>query len=207
MKIDFLIECYPNLEKELLAEIERYSFLKSYAAQEYIIKQGQYVKFLPIIQTGTVKVFSNEDALQFLLYYIQSGESCIYSFAHTFNTEPAEFSAIAESDSQLLLLPMERVNLWINKFPSLNVIILNNYRKHYNELLSTTKQIIYYNLEDRLIDYLKTNSQRKEANLLEISHQDIANDLGTSREVITRLMKKLSLKNIVKQEGRKIKVL
>ncbi|WP_411028810.1 Crp/Fnr family transcriptional regulator [Spongiimicrobium sp. 3-5] len=207
MKTAFLKECYPNLEKELLQEIETHSFFKSYSPQEYIVQEGQYVRHLPIIRSGCVKVFSNEDSIQFLLYYIKSGGSCIYSFAHTFNTGPAEFSAIAELDSQLLLLPIEKVYLWIKKFPSLNSIILDNYKKHFDELLNTTKQIIYYNLEDRLMDYLKTSAQLKKTDLLKISHQNIADDLGTSREVITRLMKKLSLKEKVKQDGRKIKIL
>lgn len=181
--------------------------MKTYSAKEYIVQQGQYIKFLPIIRNGCVKVFCNEDSIEFLLYYIESGESCIYSFTHIDNGKEASFSAIAELDSDLLLLPINKVNTWIKKFPSLNSIIINNYRKHYNELLNTTKEIICYNLEDRLVNLLKAKSKHLEANILNISHSDIANDLGTSREVISRLMKKLSVKEIVKQEGRKIKIL
>lgn len=207
MKTDFLIKCYPDLEKELLEEIESHSILKTFDSKEYIIKQGQYIKFLPIIRNGCVKVFCREDAIDFLLYYIESGESCIYSFAHINNGKSAEFSAIAELESELLLIPTDKVTLWIKKFPSLNSIILNNYKKHYDELLNTTKQVICYNLENRLIKYLKTKSKLLKSNLLNLSHQNIAEDLGTSREVISRLMQKTSVKEKAKQEGRKIKIL
>ena len=207
MKSDFLAKCYPEFEKELLQEIEKHAVLKAFAAGESIFKQGQYIKFLPIIQSGCVKVFCNEDAKDFLLYFIESGEACIYSFAHIDNDTRAEFSAVAELDSNLLLLPIDKLRLWIKKFTSLNSIILNNYRKHYQDLLNTTKQVICYNLEDRLLEYLRTKSKISGANLLNISHQDIANDLGTSREVISRLLKTKKISNLIKQEGRKIKIL
>lgn len=207
MKTDFLLQCYPNFEKELLQEIECYSFLKTFKADEYIVKQGQYIKFLPIIRNGCVKVFCSEDNIDFLLYYIESGESCIYSFAHINTSKQAKFSAIAELDSDLLLLPIDKIELWIKKYPSLNSIIYSNYKKHYDDLLNTTKQIICYNLEARLIDFLKTKSKHLDSNILNISHQQIANNLGTSREVISRLMKKQSVQDIAKQDGRKIKLL
>ena len=207
MKSAFLTKCYPEFEQELLQEIEEYSLLKSFKAGENIVKQGQYIKFLPIIQSGCVKVFCNEDDRDFLLYFIKSGESCIYSFAHLNNDNQANFSALAELDSDLLLLPADRVKLWVKKYPSLNSIILKNYRRHYDDLLDTTKQIVCYNLEDRLLEYLRTKSKISESNLLNISHQNIADDLGTSREVISRLLKSKKLNRMVKQEGRRIKIL
>ncbi len=207
MKTEFLTKCYPNLETALIQEIEEYAILKTFDANQFVVEQGQYIKYLPIIQSGCIKVFCNEDAISFLLYYIKSGESCIYSFAHVNNNEQANFSAVAEMDSELLLLPIDKVELWIKKYPSLNSIVLNNYKKHYNDLLDTTKQIICHDLEERLIAYLETKSKLLETDLISISHQEIADDLGTSREVISRIMKKTSLKKVVKQEGRKIKIL
>ena len=207
MKSDFLTKCYPEFEKELLQEIEEYSLLKSFKAGQKIVKQGQYIKFLPIIKSGCVKVFCNEDDKDFLLYFIRTSESCIYSFAHLNNGNQANFSALAELDSDLLLLPADRVMLWVKKYPSLNNIILNNYKRHYNDLLDTTKQIVCYNLEDRLLEYLRAKSKIAESNLLSVSHQNIADDLGTSREVISRLMKSEKINKVIKQEGRQIKVL
>ncbi|EDP70738.1 transcriptional regulator, Crp family protein [Flavobacteriales bacterium ALC-1] len=207
MKTSFLAECFPVLEKDLLKEIEEHSTLKSFNSQEYIVEQGKFIRFLPIVLSGNIKVFSNEDSIQFLLYYISSGESCIYSFAHIFNNEPAEFSAIAELDSELLLLPINKVNQWLKQYPSFSSLVLSDYQRHYKDLLNTTKQITCYNLDQRLLNYLKNKSKIKKSNILNISHQEIAYDLGTSREVISRLLKKLSLNNQVIQIGRKIKIL
>ena len=207
MKTNFLVKCYPHLEKELLQEIEKYAIVKTFNSEEYVVKQGQYIKSLPIIYSGSIKVFCNENEIDFLLYFIQSGSSCMYSFAHVHDSKPAEFSAIAEVESKLLLLPIDKVAVWLRKYPSLNSIIINSYGTHYKDLLNTTKQIICYNLEDRLIDYLKTKSEVDRSNLLSISHQNIADDLATSREVISRLMKKQSVKEKAIQAGRKIKIL
>lgn len=207
MKTSFLVECFPTLEKELLKEIEEYSTVKSFLSQEYIVEQGKFIRSLPIVLSGNIKVFSNEDSIQFLLYYISSGESCIYSFAHIFNNEPAEFSAIAELDSELLLLPIKKVNQWLKKYPSFSSLVLSDYQRHYKDLLNTTKQITCYNLDKRLLDYLTNKTQIEKSNILTISHQEIADDLGTSREVISRLLKKLKVNNQVIQIGRKIKIL
>lgn len=207
MKTEFLTKCFPNLEKKLVQEIEEFSSLKTFDEQEYIVKQGKYVKFLPILQNGCIKVFCKEDSIDFLLYFIKPGASCIFSFAHVHDQKPLEFMAVAELKSTVLLLPIDKVRFWIKEYPSLNSIILNSYKEHYNELLNTTKQIICYNLEERLISYLKVKSELKGSSIINTSHKDIANDLGTSREVISRLMKKLSHKGIVKQQGRTIEVL
>lgn len=202
-----LPECLPNLGKELLYEIEKHAPAKKFLAQDYVVKQGQTIRFLPIVMEGSIKVFSHEETMRFLLYFISSGETCVFSFAHIFNEEPAEFSAVAEVNSELLLLPIMKVREWYAKYPRFSDMLLRAYQKHYNDLLQTTKQVICYNLEERLSDYLRKKAEIEKSDVLEISHQDIANDLGTSREVITRLMKKLNANNEATQFGRRIKVL
>ncbi len=207
MKTSLLTQCFPHLETGLIDEIEAHASLKTFAPQEHVIKQGQYIRFLPLVLSGDVKVYSDEVSLQFLLYFVSSGETCIYSFAHIFNPEPAEFAAVAESESQILLLPLHQVKQWLQSYPSFANMVLKDYQKHYQDLLHTTKQLICYNLEERLLAYLKTKTQMERSNLLKITHQQIANDLGSSREVISRLLKKLSANEKVVQIGRKIKVL
>ncbi len=207
MNTSFLNDCYPFLEKPLMEEMEAHSILKDYNTGEFIVEQGQFVKYLPIVVSGQVKVFCMEDTVQFLLYYITSGNSCIYSFAHILNGNQAEFSAIAETDSSLLLLPVERVKLWMTQYPSFGSLVVGDYQKHYSDLLQTTKQLVCHNLEERLLQYLRTKSELENSTLLSISHQNIADDLGTSREVITRVMKKLGITQKVEQQGRKIKLL
>lgn len=202
-----LSECLPSLGKDLFKEIESHSPSKKFLAEEHIVNQGEIIRFLPIVLSGSVKVYSQEATIQFLLYYISSGETCVFSFAHIFNDKPVEFSAVAEKDSELILLPIHKAQEWYNKYPRFNDVLLKAYQKHYNELLHTTKQVICYNLEERLIEYLRKKAELEGSEVLQISHQDIADNLGTSREVITRLMKKPDVSNVAIQEGRKIKIL
>ena len=202
-----LAKCYPELENNLLEEIDLYASVKFFKRGETIVKQGQYIKYLPIVLSGCAKVFCNEEEKDFLLYFIQSGESCVYSFAYLDYQAKSDFSATAEEDSELLLMPLEKVQLWMQKYPSLSKLILSNYKTHYLDLLNTTKQIVCYRLEERLLLYLQSKAKRSNTNLLSISHQQIALDLGTSREVISRLLKGNKLDGYVQQQGRKIKVL
>ena len=206
MQKSIISECLLDLDKEILTEIHEHSKKKSFSAQSYVVKQGQYVRFLPIVLNGSIKVFSTEESNQFLLYYITSGATCIFSFAHIFNEKPIEFSAISETDSELLLLPIDKVTSWIKKYPSFGNLLLQNYQKHYEDLLNTTKQIMCFNLEDRMMSYFEEKVKIGNTNLLALSHQAIADDLGTSREVISRLIKKLSINGKVSQIGRKIKI-
>lgn len=199
--------CLSNLEGDCLREIETHSRTRKFAADEFVVRQGQMIVSLPIVLSGRIKVFSTEESVRFLLYYLEAGEACIFSFANISTGEPMEFSAIAEVDSEILLLPINEVNRWINRFPSFGNMLLKGYQKHYKDLLHTTKQIICYNLEERLLGYLRTKARIEKSDLLKISHQQIADDLGTSREVISRLLKKMGLDHKVAQVGRKIKVL
>lgn len=198
--------CLPELKPEILREISEHSSLRQFKAGDHVIRQRETIRFLPIVLKGSVKVCCDEDTIQFLLYYVNSGESCIFSYAHMFNDSPAEFHAIAEHDSKLALLPIHKVKEWFHQHPPFSAMILKGYQKHYDDLLHSVKQITCYNLEERLIQYLKNKVELEKTDLLKISHQEIASDLGTSREVISRLMKKLEKNGKATQVGRKIKV-
>lgn len=200
-------KCLANLGKELISEMVNSGTLTTLEKDNFLIKQGQYVKVLPIVIDGAIKVFSEEGETQFLLYYIYPGSTCIFSFAHLSGQQKINFSGTAEKKSQLLLVPLYKVRQWLIKYPAFSELMMSEYQRHYDDLLQTTKQIICYNLEERLYGYLKTRAKVMETDLLNISHQQIAADLGTSREVVSRLMKKLEKDGNVQQLNRKIRIL
>ncbi|NIF04731.1 Crp/Fnr family transcriptional regulator [Chryseobacterium sp. Tr-659] len=204
---NILEKCLPDFGKELIEEIEKSGTIKIFSSTEYIVKQGQLIRYLPIVLEGNVKAYSEEDGMPFLLYYIQQGSACIFSFVHLFNQNPIDFTAVSEGKSVILLIPIDKAKQWLIQFPSFNSLIIDAFQKHYNDLLHTTKQIICYKLEERLWDYLKTKAKISGTSELTISHKSIADDLGTTREVISRLMKKIELDKKVIQNNRKIKVL
>nr|WP_315035320.1 Crp/Fnr family transcriptional regulator [uncultured Chryseobacterium sp.] len=204
---NILEKCLPDFGKDLIAEIEKSGIIKIFSNDEFIVKQGQLIRYLPIVLDGSVKAYSEEDGVQFLLYYIQPASSCIFSFVHLFNQKPIDFSAIPEEKSTILLIPIDKAKEWLIRFPAFNNLIIGEFQKHYNDLLHTTKQIICYKLEDRLWSYLKTKAKISGSHELSLSHKNIADDLGTTREVISRLMKKIELDEKLIQNNRKIKLL
>lgn len=199
-----IARCMPGLGKELLTELSDFGVAKTLETNDFVIKQGQFVRYLPIVLEGTIRVFSEEQDVQFLLYYIYPGATCVFSFAQLSGKKQIDFSGIAEEKTQLLLIPIDKVRNWIVKYPAFNELIINEYQKRYDDLLQMTKQIICYNLENRLLNYLKTKKEMTQSALLHTSHRLIANDLGTSREVISRLLKKLEKDGKLLQTGRQI---
>ena len=202
-----LSECAPSLGRDLIHDIQEFSISRSYDKGEFIVREGQFIRHLPLVLEGHIRISSQEEQFQFLLYYMGPGDACIFSFAHLQSRQKAEFSAVAEVESRLLLLPIDKVEGWLKRSTAFNQLIIGAYQKHYQELLECAKQVICYNLEDRLKAFLQNKVSIEKESLLTLSHQQIADALGTSREVISRLMKKLALGGLIEQQGRKIKVL
>jgi len=200
-------ECLASFGKDLLNEITASAKTQWFEPDEFIIKQGQLARHLPIVISGTAKVYITETDVQLLLYYIYPGATCIFSFAHLFGDQVINFSATAQEKSLLLLIPIQQAREWLLKYRAFNNMILAEYQKHYNDLLETTKQLVCHNLEERLLIYLKTQTGIAKSNILSLSHQSIANDFATSREVISRVLKKMEKDQKIIQVGRKIKVL
>ncbi|MET4137929.1 Crp/Fnr family transcriptional regulator [Pedobacter sp. UYP1] len=197
-------ECFAGLGKELIDEITKNAVIKQLNDGEYLVREGQYIKYLPIILDGAVKVYSEENKVQFLLYYLKRGETCLFSFSHLFSRKQSGFSGIAERSSKVLLIPLEKAEFWLSKYPVFNTILLKGYQKHCDDLLNTAKQLICYSLEERVLTYLKHRAEISGSNRLKITHKNIAEDLASSREVITRLLKKMEKANKVTLAGRTI---
>jgi len=204
---DIIRTCLADLGKDLLNEIMEYGRVKTLMPEDFLIRQGQLVKDLPIVLRGTVKVFTQADDFQFLLYYIYPGFTCISSFAHMFGEKGINFSGVADEESLILLIPIQKAREWMLKYTVFNAMILDEYQRQYNDLLEATKQVICYNLEDRILNYLKTRSSILKSTTISISHQHIATDLATSREVVSRILKKMEKEEKIVQLGRQIKLI
>jgi CRP/FNR family transcriptional regulator len=195
------------LEQDLLDEIIQCGELKNIAAQTVLIREGQYIKHLPIIIDGIVKVYSQFDDKDLLLYYIKPRQSCIISFSAAIYNEPSKIYAVTEESSQILLVPAGKVSGWMAKFPRFNKLFFDLYHHRYLELLDTINQLVFKTLDRRLMHYLEEKADMHQSSELDLRHHQIAKDLGTAREVISRVMKKLEGEGYVLQEGGKIKIL
>lgn len=182
-------------EESLIKELEQEAKVQDVPAGTVLIEEGAYLKVVPIVLSGTVKVFQSDENREMLLYYINPHESCIMSIAVTFKNEKTAFKAVADTDVKLLLLPARLIPEWQRQFESFNLFINQLYKKKFEDLLGAFNAIAFQKMDNRLLDYL--NHRLMENEVIKSTHQEIADELGTARETISRLLKKLELEGKV----------
>lgn len=195
------------LGKPLVSRLLEISSILEIKGNTEILKEGQYVKAIPIVISGLLKVFTRHEDKELLLYYIKPSESCIMSFSSSMSNDKSSIYAKTDEDSILLLIPSEKANSLTSEFPEFNNLFHQQYKVRYNDLLETINQLVFTNLDQRLYKFLKDTATIKNENPLKISHRQIANELGTAREVISRVMKKLEKEQKIIQSTDSIKIL
>ena len=185
------------LHPELRNAIWEHSIIKEIPAGTEILREGQYVKVVPIVIEGLIKVFNSYKDRELLLYYIQPEESCVMSFAASLSNGPSKVFAVTEEDTIALLVPSDKITRWISQYPGINSLFYNQYNKRYTDLLDTINHVLFDKMDKRLYSYLKSKVEVTGKNPLQISHRQIANELGTAREVVSRVMKKLEEQELV----------
>lgn len=197
----------PSISAALQEQIVGVSQVVEIAENTEILREGQYIKVIPLVIEGLLKVFTKYEDKELLLYYIQPNESCVMSFTASLKNEPSKVFAITEENTKLLLLPVDKVSKWIEEFPDLNNLFFQQYNLRYSDLLETINQLLFDKMDKRLLDYLLEKVKLTKKNPLKISHRQIASELGTAREVISRVMKKLENENKVKQHSNSVEIL
>ncbi len=195
------------LGADIIAEIWKESTIMDIPKGTEILREGQYVKVVPIVIEGLIKVFSSFDEKELLLYYIQPNQSCIMSFSASLKNTPSTVYALAEEDSKVLLMPVDKVSKWVATYPSINQLFYEQYNLRYSELMETINHVLFNKMDKRLYDYLVEKTRLTNHNPIKISHRQIANELGTAREVISRVMKKLEHEGKLKQHSNSIELL
>lgn len=193
-----LYKMFPQLEPALLQEIEANSILKTIPADEILIRTGQYIKSALLVVEGTLKIFrENEDGGEFLMYYLQPGEACAISLVCASKMEASKVMVKSVEESVIMMVPIHLMDQWMSKYKSWYYYVLETYRNRFEELLLLIDHIAFRNMDERLIFYLKRYSKAHKSNQINLSHQQIADELNSSREVISRLLKKLEQKNLL----------
>jgi len=190
---------FSYLGKSLVEEIFKICEIKEFQKNTVLVREGQYIKVIPIVLSGLVKVSTQIEDKELLLYYIKPEQSCIMSFSSCLKNEKSKIIAITEEDTRILLLPAEKTASWVTEFPAINKLFYQQYELRYSELINTINHLLHHKLDKRLLDYLLEKVSVTGKNPIKISHKEIAAELGTAREVVSRLVKKLENKNILKQ--------
>jgi len=195
------------LGPDLLEEVLKYGIIKDIPAGTEILSEGQYVKVIPVVMEGLIKVYSRYEDKELLLYYIEPFESCIMSFSASLKNEPSTIFAVTEENTHALLLPGNQVSEWVKHFNGINQLFYQQYNQRYTDLLETIKYLLFYKLDKRILEYLVEKSRLKGDVIINIRHKQIANELGTAREVITRVLKKMEKEGKIRQLPNGIEIL
>lgn len=193
------------LEKELIDEIEQVSQFKEFTADQVIIQVGEEMHFVPIVLEGAIKISrENENGEELLLYYIEGGDTCAMTLQCCVRKTISEIKATCVDDSLVLMIPIEYMEKWLHKYKSWREFILQSFHGRMMELMEAIDALTFMRLDERLMKYL--SDQAKLLGSLEINHthQQIAEDLHSSRVVISRLLKQLENKGFLKINRNKI---
>ena len=193
---------------ELIEKLYKYSIRKTYPAGTIILNENSSIRSIPIIVKGLMKVIrTEEDGREILLYYIKAGESCIMSFLGGLHNETSKVKAEVEEDSEILFLPMEKVSLFIKEYPEWLDYIFRLYHKRFEELLEIINAIAFKKVDERLLTLLRKKSELSDSKLILTTHEQLANELGTARVVVSRLLKQLEENKVVELGRNKIVLL
>lgn len=190
---------FPIFEPALLDEMTEKAQIKEAIPGEIIMRKGQYFKSAMLLLEGLVKIYrEDDDGNEFFMYYLEPGAACALSLLCSQKQETSEITAKADSAAQLLTIPLTLIDQWMTKYPSWNRFALNNYRERFEELLQTIDHIAFRHMDERLVFYLKKHQEKLKSNIVPVSITTMAQELNSSREVISRLLRKLSDKGLVR---------
>ena len=179
-------------EPDLIREIMQFGEIKSFSEGELIMDYGKYIRFMPLIVHGTIKVLKKDEmGKEILLYYLSANESCSMAYSCCMEAKKSEVKAIAEEDSQIIAVPHVKLDEWLCKYPSWKNYIMRSFNERFMELLRSIENIAFHKLDDRLLHYLREKQKHTESSVIKASHNQIADELATSRVVISRLLKQL----------------
>lgn len=179
-------------EPQLIQEIQQFGIFQTFNEGDLIMDYGKYVRMMPIVLKGTVKVLRlDEKDNEILLYYLSNNESCSMAYSCCLEAKKSEVKAVAEDYVELIAIPHLKLDDWLCSYPSWKNYIMRSFNERFIELLKSIESIAFHNLDERLIAYLKEKQRMTGSSVIKASHNLIADELATSRVVISRLLKQL----------------
>jgi len=195
MKIaEAIKEYFPQLASSsfLIDNISNFGVLHHFQKDTIILREDTYVNVIPLVVSGLIKIYKEEEnGSEVLLYYIKPGETCIVSVMAGEKNEKANVKGVVEEDVEVILIPKNKLYDLRKNFPEWNLYIFNSFNEKFDEVIDMVKVLTFSNKEKRLYDFLLKKAKLNDSKIIHKSHQEIANELGSSREVISRLLKKL----------------
>lgn len=176
-------------EPALKHELMEHGQLASFSKGDVIVRDGQYVKFLPIVLNGAIRVYQQKEDREVSLYYVKTEETCTMSLAAAYFNNKSTSHGVVTEPTQVLIFPAAMIEQWQLKYPSWNRYVLNMFRRRYDEMISSIQGIVFEPISVRVLDHLKSLAKAGDGKTVTLSHQQLASELGTTRVVISRILK------------------
>lgn len=203
-----LPQLFPTFETELQHEIQEQGEIRYFKAGEQLMRTGQYFRSTMLILDGLVKIYREDDeGNEFFMYYLKPGEACALSMVCASEHKPSAVMAKTIKDTEVMTIPLQLMDEWMAKYKSWSHFVMSTYRLRFEELLNTIDHVAFRGMDERLEFYLKKHRDTLQTNLIAINHQEIANELNSSREVISRLLKKMEQIGKVKLHRNAIEII
>ena len=197
---------FPALtERALREDIAAVGKMDSVPAGTVLMDVGRYIKRVPLVVSGSIKIMREDDeGNELFLYYIDSNQTCAMSLTCCLTFSQSQIRAVVEDDALIIFVPVDSMDEWMLKYPTWKNFVMQTYSYRFEELLHTIDLIAFHNMDDRLVTYLNEKSEKLHTKELGITHQEIAYDLNSSREAVSRLLKKLELEGKLSLSRNKI---
>jgi CRP/FNR family transcriptional regulator len=190
--IDYTPVFAAYFEPALLSELESRSMIMAVKKGDTMLNVGQTIRAIPLLVSGAIRVSRiNEEGQELLLYYVKETESCAMTFNCCMLSQTSEIKGVAEEDSVLMCVPVELMDQWMQKYPSWKKYVMTTIYNRFTEMIKCVDEVAFKKLDERLIKYLREKSKITGSSVLNLTHQQIGDELGTNRVVISRLLKKL----------------
>ena len=197
-----------QFEYKLIEELAEVGQYKTASVGSYLIRPGEYIRSVPIIIKGSVKIMRPDtEGREVLLYYLGEMDTCAMSLTCCLSSKASEITAVVEEETELITIPVEKVDEWMCRFSSWKQFVFQTYQKRFDSLLTTIDDVVFHKLDERLLTYLQKKISSCQCSVLSITHEEIAQELATSREVISRLLKQLEKRGHLKLMRNKIEML
>ncbi len=195
-------------EKKLIDEIVEVGFLDKFRQGETLVDIGENMTHIPLILSGAVKILRQErEGDELVLYFLEKGDTCAISFINCINRKKSIFKGVIENDMEAIFVPVDQIDEWLAKYKTWRYFIIDSYHFRLIEMVESIDGLAFMKMNERLLKYLGDKAKINHDVNLEITHQQIADDLNTSRVVITRLLKQLHNDGKVYSTRNKVKVL
>lgn len=199
---------FPLFEPKLLEEIEKNADIKEFEEGEDLIKSGQNIKSTIILKKGLVKIYrEDEEGNEIFMYHLEPGQACALSIMCAIQNRTSEIKATAVKSTEVYSIPVFFVEQWMKEYRSWYQFVISTYRARFEELLNTIDAIAFKKMDERLVMYLKKHSEISNTKTISVTHAQIAAELSTSREVVSRLLKKLAEKGLIKLNRQNIEII